>query len=155
LKFWRMPIPHRNRTVWWRLLTKRIPTRGLLHSHMPTLAPIAACVHCQQPYEDVSHFFVFCPPKQRVWSIIARRCASDWSLSEVLTYISTLQYPQRQHHPIPDLNISIALSTIWRHHWRRIFDHQPFQAGIVARTVQQKLLEALRQPEAIESQDVD
>ncbi|KAI8136517.1 hypothetical protein BJV82DRAFT_676227 [Fennellomyces sp. T-0311] len=115
----------------------------------------ADCIHCQHSQEDISHFFVFCPPKQRVWTIVTRRSDSDWSLDEIFTYIRFMKPPQRQHHPLPDLNISITLSTIWRHHWRRVFDHQPFKAGIVANTVQRKLSEALWQPEALDSQDVD
>ncbi|KAI9257125.1 hypothetical protein BDA99DRAFT_404527, partial [Phascolomyces articulosus] len=111
------------RTVWWRLLSNRIPTRSLLHQHVPSVFSSPTCQICSSVSEDLQHFFVFCPPKQRVWKIVLERCESDWAIDEISTFICHLRLPQRQlHKPVPILNICITIYTIWRQHWRFTYD---------------------------------
>ncbi|KAI9260491.1 hypothetical protein BDA99DRAFT_512274 [Phascolomyces articulosus] len=88
--------------------------------------------------ETIDFFFVFCPPKTRVWKTVSQRCNSDWSISDINTFICTLQQPQRtQHKPNPILHISIAIYCMWRHHWRLTYDQKPFFPGIITTNIQQ------------------
>ncbi|KAI7851946.1 hypothetical protein BDC45DRAFT_571536 [Circinella umbellata] len=112
VRFWRASIPHNTRTVWWRLLTNHIPTRQLLHSHIPTQATSPICMHCTVAVEMVRHFFIDCPNKHRVWSIIVQRHNSDWTSDELIT-----------------------IHTIWCHHWNYIFNRSPFRAGIITNII--------------------
>ncbi|KAK4520348.1 peroxisomal targeting signal 2 receptor [Mucor velutinosus] len=66
--FWTLAIPLAARTVWYRAIYEKIPTRALLHLRIPDNHPSRRCTICPaSPTEDITHALFSCPPKLLVW----------------------------------------------------------------------------------------
>ncbi|KAF1797749.1 hypothetical protein V8B55DRAFT_1345902 [Mucor lusitanicus] len=66
--FWQLPILLQSRTVWYRLLHRKIPSKSILHHLIPNNHPSPQCPLCSsQGIEDIQHFFFTCPLKLAVW----------------------------------------------------------------------------------------
>ncbi|SAM06322.1 hypothetical protein [Absidia glauca] len=65
--FWSLKVPHSIRSVWWRLLLARPPTRSYLHKILPEQCRLPLCPICLAVDEDIAHMIVSCPKKKEVW----------------------------------------------------------------------------------------
>jgi hypothetical protein len=137
--FWKLPILLQSRTVWYRLIHRKIPSKSILHYFIPTTHPSPSCALCStQNPEDIQHFFFTCPLKLAVWRFLANTYLShtpmtDDALPPFLHGIQTLSItePTRSASlPFPELTVyqvfATSLLCIWQAHWRSIFDHVPF-----------------------------
>ncbi|KAI8348816.1 hypothetical protein EDC96DRAFT_310161 [Choanephora cucurbitarum] len=68
--YWSLAIPLQARTVWYRLLHKKIPCRSLLHQLIPSSFPSPLCHVCSTSEETIDHFLFLCPAKASVWMTI-------------------------------------------------------------------------------------
>ncbi|KAI8077256.1 uncharacterized protein B0P05DRAFT_544234 [Gilbertella persicaria] len=70
--FWRFPLTHAGRNVWFRVLHHKIPSHFLLNQLIPAYFDSPLCDICSIEDDSLSHFLFLCPLKTSVWS---------WSLS--------------------------------------------------------------------------
>ncbi|KAK4515528.1 uncharacterized protein ATC70_010478 [Mucor velutinosus] len=156
--FWTLAIPLAARTVWYRAIYEKIPTRALLHLRIPDNHPSHRCIICPaSPTEDITHALFSCPPKLLVWRYMyhtylsASPSISDVNLIHFLQQTLLCSSPLLDRDPslsfnelsIPQL-FATTLLTIWQAHWRWIFDRTPF----IADTVQLRLARSLARLDA-------
>ncbi|CAO3593792.1 unnamed protein product [Absidia cylindrospora] len=65
--FWTAPMMAHARTIWYNVLTKKIPLQPYLALIKPPQDP--SCVLCQQ-HEDLAHFVYNCPFKAPIWDAV-------------------------------------------------------------------------------------
>lgn len=70
LSFWKFPLSHSTRNVWYRILHRKLPCRAFLHSIMPEVFSFPSCITCGQSEETIEHFLYQCPLKLTVWQHI-------------------------------------------------------------------------------------
>ncbi|KAK4521393.1 uncharacterized protein ATC70_012008 [Mucor velutinosus] len=137
--FWKLPILLQSRTVWYRLIHRKIPSKSILHHFIPTTHPSPSCPLClTQSPEDIQHFFFTCPLKLAVWRFLATTYLSHTPMTDdvLLPFLHGIQTlsiaePTRSASlPFPELTVyqvfATSLLCIWQAHWRSIFDHVPF-----------------------------
>jgi hypothetical protein len=132
--FWRLTMPHRCRTFWFRFLHDCLPTRVNLHHRIPNLFPSPMCHVCSIAAENSTHMLFSCPTKLPFWKSFFHEffiCPSDTPSLQTLflSALSQLSFPPVRHPqdiPLrPHQIFSAALTTIWQAHWRFVFDDQP------------------------------
>ncbi|KAG1444971.1 hypothetical protein G6F55_012132 [Rhizopus delemar] len=64
--FWKFPLSHHCRNVWFRLIHGKLPYRSLLHRIMPAAFPDACCPICRENEDTLEHFLYQCPVKLAV-----------------------------------------------------------------------------------------
>jgi len=144
--FWSADIPHRTRTVWWRLLINKLPSRKRLHSLMSEEFE-ASCPICGADEETDRHMLFTCPQKLQVWRSALAKHVGDmdfsWEFIELLLF--------GEHDQIlPTSNISAIsllatiLFQIWKYHFNQIREDEPFDPVQVslAIDIQVKLITA-------------
>lgn len=65
--FWKFPLSHHCRNVWFRLIHRKLPYRSFLHHIMPATFSDACCPICSVNEETLEHFLYQCPVKLAVW----------------------------------------------------------------------------------------
>lgn len=132
--FWRTPMNHTARNVWYRLLHDRLPTSSRVHHIAPTFVTSHLCRICLTTCDDDFHFLMGCPKKGEVWQQVWRpiHCA-DPDLSSLFQCLRTAQFPgstqqQRQQATL----CSCILQAIWCAHWAFIFNNTNFISTAVA-----------------------
>ncbi|OAD73278.1 hypothetical protein PHYBLDRAFT_168632 [Phycomyces blakesleeanus NRRL 1555(-)] len=132
-KFWSVSIPHHCRTVWWKMLWDRTPTRKRLNLFIPRRFPSSSCIFCQDATEDQYHFFFGCSIKCQVWNVILSRFCPAWNLAEICLLLTRGSFPPRSSHQgLWILLSAVTAKAIWSAHWKFVFDDQPFLSGVVA-----------------------
>lgn len=151
--FWSLAIPLPARTVWYRAIYEKIPTRALLHLRIPDQHPSPLCTICStSTTEDITHFLFSCPSKLLVWRRIYLSYLFD---SPSITTVELTHFFQQTllcsspplerdiSLPFNELSISqifaTTLLTIWQAHWRWIFDRTPFFADTVQHRIARSL----------------
>lgn len=71
--FWRFPLTHAGRNVWFRVLHHKIPSCLLLNQLIPAYFGSPLCDICSTEDDPLNHFLILCPLKTSVWL---------WSLSQ-------------------------------------------------------------------------
>jgi hypothetical protein len=135
-RFWSIPIPLPARTVWYRCIHKKLPTKQRLHQLIPTTHQSPLCTVCSlATIEDDFHFLFACPPKLAVWqnifqTYIQRQYIEPSSISQLLSFSSSLT--RDANHPLPEIGIyqifACTLLSIWQAHWRLVFDNVSFSS---------------------------
>ncbi|KAK4518783.1 uncharacterized protein ATC70_009006 [Mucor velutinosus] len=158
LSFWRISIPLAARTVWYRAIYEKIPSRALLHLRIPEKHPSPLCTICSaSTTEDITHTLFSCPPKLLVWRHMYHTYLSASSSISDVDLIHFFQQILLCSSPYLDRDLSLSfndlsipqlfattLLTIWQAHWRWIFDRTPF----IADTVQHRLARSLARLDA-------
>lgn len=150
--FWSASIPTSARTVWYRAIHQKIPTRSLLHTLIPQDHPSPDCTICSSSStETISHFLFSCPPKFLVWremfqTYIHPSPLSDANLLHSLQKLLICSPPPQDRDtslPLTDLSFhqlfAVTLVTIWQAHWRWIFDRTPFLSTSVTHRLTRSL----------------
>lgn len=138
-QFWSFKIPLQARTIWYRYIHKKIPTKEILHHLIPNTHPSPHCTICTHPTpETLQHFLFECPSKLSVWRFILHKYLNtifsyDSDLILLLNKFLTIEIdvvPGLPSQPCSTLSnyqiFSCTLNTIWQNHWRNIFDFTPF-----------------------------
>ncbi|KAG1489524.1 hypothetical protein G6F52_009557 [Rhizopus delemar] len=140
-QFWKIPLSHSCRNVWYRLLHHKLPTRSNLHRLLPSIFPSPSCLNCPDQEETLEHFLYLCPQKLLVWQSI-------WNEHFPTQYFSSFSVAhalfQLKFPPVPasSLDISSAaiightLLSVWRAHWAFIFDNIPIQTSVILNSSQ-------------------
>ncbi|CEP10556.1 hypothetical protein [Parasitella parasitica] len=134
-RLWSLVIPLSSRTVWYRALHLKIPTKSLLHRLMPQQHSSPLCTLCSgQVEEDLHHFLFTCSLKFQVWRSIFQTYISPLSLSDcdlvnqLVTTLACSDTPliRVNHMPCTLLStyqiFACTLLAVWQAHWRMVFD---------------------------------
>ncbi|KAG1112999.1 hypothetical protein G6F40_006210 [Rhizopus arrhizus] len=148
--FWRLQIPFKARTVWYRLIHKKLPTKQILNRYILPLHPTPNCQICpaESPtLECIAHFAYLCPIKSAVWNQIITAFFPARLLRQrypaILYRLQRLKIPSTAplpSSPNPKLSLyqvfACTLQSIWQAHWRFVFDDvQPVSANITKATL--------------------
>lgn len=133
--FWRFSLLFTQRNVVYRFIHDKIPTRLLLYRLFPSQFPSGNCLLCSIP-ESKTHFFFDCPLKATFWNRLIREFLwPGTTISIISSCINRLTFTCLSILPAcpakADVLIIIALSEIWKAHWRTVFDNKPFSAEAV------------------------
>ncbi|EPB84004.1 hypothetical protein HMPREF1544_09275 [Mucor circinelloides 1006PhL] len=136
---WSTRIPLSARTVWFRSIHHKLPTKAILHHCIPRDHPSPNCTLCSpSTAEDQHHFLFSCPLKFSVWkemyySFISTAPITDTILLQHLIDLLQCKSPSMDRDeslPFADLSLhqlfACTLLAIWQAHWRWIFDTTPF-----------------------------
>lgn len=127
-RFWKLPLPHKAVTPWWRLLHECIGTRQKLHKWGIHDIESPECCICKAGTEDLYHMFVDCPFKRPFWI----DALTYFHLTDVLPNKQSLWYAlisfrSLSQQPLDDsvlCRLGCILSVLWRYHWRCVIDHE-------------------------------
>jgi exonuclease III len=138
--FWSLSLTMIQRNVVYRLINKCIPHQSLLHLRFPTVHLSPLCVVCSLVDDSIDHFLFECPLKATVWQGIISEflwptvTIADIRLSLLSLDFYNIRYSQRprvsSHHIV-----IIAMSNIWKAHYRLIFDQTPFAPAAVLNSI--------------------
>ncbi|KAI9273986.1 hypothetical protein EDC94DRAFT_593395 [Helicostylum pulchrum] len=73
--FWEIPMLLQARALWYRTLSKKMPTTKFLHKIKTVSSP--QCRLCKSTEDNLFHFMINCPIKQEIWSIIIPKYFPD------------------------------------------------------------------------------
>ncbi|KAI8376714.1 hypothetical protein EDC96DRAFT_436035, partial [Choanephora cucurbitarum] len=150
--FWSLAIPLQARTVWYRLLHRKIPCRSFLHQLIPSSFPSPLCPICSASDDTIDHFFFLCPAKASIWLTILttyihpliRFVPSD--VPRLLHCIYRFLPVTRIRDPSLPLSslsqeqiFACTLLGIWQMNWRSIFDNKPFSPTATLNTINRHL----------------
>ncbi|SAM07640.1 hypothetical protein [Absidia glauca] len=114
--FWSAPMDPRSRTVWYKILSNKLPLQHLLAKMHPQ---DPRCVLCHAP-EDAAHFVYMCPKKLPVWESVLATHLPMFFLQpqQYLDFIMHLRHPPG-HFPLwRSLTLfSVIIHNIWSSHW--------------------------------------
>ncbi|SAM06248.1 hypothetical protein [Absidia glauca] len=120
--FWRLPLPHKVRNCWWRLLIHKIPDRrSTRHAHQRSIDE-SVCQFCQAVIEDTPHMLFFCPRKRSFWQIARFTMQIDIPLSSIW---DTLNFRSKTNK-ITMVKLAYILLVFWQMHWQCIFQEIPW-----------------------------
>lgn len=136
-KFWRLSLLYVQRNVIYRLVYHKIPHMKLLHRLQPSKFPTALCSICSQHADSTSHFFFTCPRKLPFWEkLINEFLWPTTRTSDILNAFTYLNFSRVRlqsafTHISSDVVLYIALSELWKAHWRCVFNNKPFTSDLV------------------------
>ena len=128
LKFWRLPLPHKAVTPWWRLLHDSVSTRSKLHRLQPTQFPSPECTICKAGTEDLYHMFVDCPYKRPFWI----------DALQLMQLTATFPHQRAIWHALVTLRshdnkvlsnsilgrLGCIVTALWQYHWRCVINDE-------------------------------
>lgn len=143
-QFWRLPIPHKAFTPWWRLLQHCISTQQKLHRFRVPQIDSDMCTICKIDEEDIQHMFTACSSKRQFW-----HAALDFLHlrhlfpTQALVWRALTSFDSYQHRPLNDsilCRLGCIIAILWQHHWRCKIDDQPWSTPAALSTLQADLL---------------
>ncbi|KAG1136076.1 hypothetical protein G6F37_012404 [Rhizopus arrhizus] len=124
--FWTCAIPHKARSILWRLYHRKLSCRSRLHRLIPSRIPNPCCPLCGDDETD-EHFLWSCPDKRPIWSTLASRFLVD---PNCLQFSHVSQLPPIELAILPNFHfdgfifIACTVIAIWQIHWKYVF-HSP------------------------------
>ncbi|KAI8967324.1 hypothetical protein BDB01DRAFT_829336, partial [Pilobolus umbonatus] len=113
------------RTILYRALHKKIPTRSLLHQLNPSQYPsphfLCCLAHGDTLVETFSHFVFTCPRLSSVCKTIFTQCLSPNITDAQLDLFLLLIFHCKGNNPRLYLLFSCCVQAIWSSHWRLVF----------------------------------
>ena len=134
--FWSLQMPPQAFTPWWRLLHDRIGHSAFFNRIMPDTVLSPACRFCGAATEDLFHFVVGCPLKLSFWHGVfllldlEHEVNSDLQIWCALTSLSDLDTGSLLSRDVLAV-VGAALATLWKYHWRCVFDDEPWSPNAV------------------------
>ncbi|KAG0749229.1 hypothetical protein G6F62_006004 [Rhizopus arrhizus] len=122
-RFWKTPIPHRARTLPWRLYHHKMPCEEHLHYPIPARFPDPGCVYCGG-VDCEEHFVWSCPFKHGIWQTISS-CLFVGPAK--LTYTLFQLSPSFGIEFVPSISmtyldiVTSVLLSLWQLQWKFIF----------------------------------
>ena len=136
--FWRWPMEHTARNIWYRTLHHTLPTADRLFRFGVSGVPSANCRLCEEAVDTTEHFLVQCRKKWAVWRTVwSTLYYAEPQPRTLIHFIRTLQLPASTPtiacpNPPQALTVACTLQAIWHAYWRFIFDDDPFFPVLVA-----------------------
>ncbi|KAG0871644.1 hypothetical protein G6F16_005740 [Rhizopus arrhizus] len=125
--FWTMPVSPESRSLWYRLLHRKLYSQSLL-SRFDNGLTFSQCKFCSANTEDLQYLFVRCPMKWRVW-IDAFNFFSP-HLTFTQDDVCSILWSFQQFTFVDNIGLwtlsCCVLSVIWRAHWRFTIDNFSF-----------------------------
>ncbi|CDS10936.1 hypothetical protein LRAMOSA11422 [Lichtheimia ramosa] len=125
-QFWRLPLPSKSITAWWRILHDCVAYRVKLHRWQPSRYPSTECPICQTAPETLYHMIVDCPRKRPFWldALSTYQLLGKFPTQASIWHaLVQLRFTNGTTVPIPDLiRLGCILAVLWRHHWRCVID---------------------------------
>ncbi len=152
--FWKIPIPLHARTIWYRTIHGKVPTRSLLHTFMPDTVDSNVCVICSSARSVIecrSHFLWSCHLKLAVWRSIFNRfifnvahlpsAAFTEILESILLFVRPIDRCYTTEFTVLSASqiFACTLLAIWRAHWNVVFHSRPFRSATVIASVHKSL----------------
>ncbi|KAI8643562.1 hypothetical protein BD408DRAFT_414779 [Parasitella parasitica] len=132
-QFWALFLNHSQRNVIYRLIQGKIPTK-LFHYHCnPANDP--HCALCLTTMESTAHFFFYCEEKQNFWErLILEYLWPGCTLRMIMDALYSLNFDLIEVLPNksslkPSPLLIIAITEVWKAHWRFIFDATPLTSN--------------------------
>jgi hypothetical protein len=133
-KFWKTKMKHQVRTVWWRLLIKKLPNQeALRHIRGDQINP-GLCKICELYIEDDYHMIYDCSIKPSYWT--AARYMLDMKTNTDIWKTLNFKQPTDKNHMI---NIGEALYALWTTHWSCIIDNYLWDNTFTLRQLRRQL----------------
>ncbi|CEP14937.1 hypothetical protein [Parasitella parasitica] len=138
-RFWTLSLTLVQRNVTYRWLHGKANTRALMSLYDP-LVYQPACILCLSCDETVEHLFFECPSKFAFWTALIQEFLwPGTAVSEIRSALTTLNFGKLVAGPScpyePALISIIAISELWKAHWRFAIQGQRFHpANVVACT---------------------
>jgi hypothetical protein len=134
-KFWRLSLIFTQRNVLYRFIHGEIPNRLLLSQVFPARYSSGDCLLCSTT-ESIAHFFFDCPTKSAFWELLIREFLWPGATTQTISScIQHLNFTSLSCSPRcsakADILIIVALSELWKAHWRFVFDNKPFSPAAV------------------------
>lgn len=143
-RFWRLPIPHKAFTPWWRLLQRCISTQQKLHRFRLHQIDSDLCTLCKIEDEDVEHMFTACSSKRRFWwAALDLLHLGHLFPTQAMIWRALTTFQSYQHRPLDDstlCRLGCIIAVLWQHHWRCRIDDQPWSTPAALNTLQNDLL---------------
>ncbi|KAI8644931.1 hypothetical protein BD408DRAFT_460973, partial [Parasitella parasitica] len=149
---WSSAIPLSARTVWYRAIYAKLPTKSLLHFRIPHDHLTPHCIICSTfTVEDNLHFLFSYPLKLLVWRDMFQSfiCSTPFSDAILLHYLTEILFckgisvDRDTSLPFADLSLrqifACTLLTIWQAHWRWTFNRTPFLVTSVSQSLTRSL----------------
>ncbi|KAI8370310.1 hypothetical protein BD560DRAFT_329629, partial [Blakeslea trispora] len=141
--FWTFPLSQACRTVWYRVIHEKLPTRQIMHNWLPASFASPACPLCQHDVETFEHFIFSCPLKLSVWQLVWNTFfvgPVDLSVDNLPLQQSVLSLsfpPLLPSFSTSEASVIIGstLLCLWRAHWKFIFDAVPFSTSTIFGTL--------------------
>ncbi|KAI9362618.1 hypothetical protein BD770DRAFT_440574 [Pilaira anomala] len=86
--FWQLKIPLHARTIWYRTLHNKLPTKSILHRFIPDTHPSPSCPLCSSSVptdETTDHFLFLCPLKASIWTEIYHNYISPIGIPQTIS----------------------------------------------------------------------
>jgi hypothetical protein len=112
--FWRIKMPHKATTIWWRLLQDCLSTKERIQCRSTNLITNSTCLHCSQGIETDHHFFLGCPTKDHIWLDLWPGPSFPPSQQDLWTLIIS---PNSKEDQLLSWTGKVLLA-IWISHWQ-------------------------------------
>jgi hypothetical protein len=141
-RFWSTSMTLAACSLWYRLISKKIPTA--VFSHKIGRADSTLCQLCHLHYDSFEHFLVLCPPKYSIWSTILMTHFPLHSVTpnQLWSFLLNLHYPDTLPPSLYMLFYSIMSTTqwcIWKSYWQYVIDNVPFHQDGILNNINQYL----------------
>ncbi|KAJ8654752.1 hypothetical protein O0I10_009643 [Lichtheimia ornata] len=143
-RFWRLSLPHKALTPWWRLLQHCIATQQKRHRFQLQHVDDSVCPLCKIEEEDIKHMFVSCSTKRPFWRAALQYLQLDPIFpTQDLVWQALTTFLSRRNRPLCDnvlRRLGCIVAVLWQHHWRCRIDDQAWITATVLDTLQSDLL---------------
>jgi hypothetical protein len=134
--FWRSTMLLQARSMWYKAMLQKLPTRLLFHQMGIIDSP--ACLLCRADIEDMDHLLATCSIRWEIWISALSLYYPDLSFvpSDIL---ATIQLSPTPSSILNHKRFYTILSTIqwciWKAYWNFVFDQQPVRLSAILKTV--------------------
>ena len=137
--FWRLPLPTKSITAWWRILHDCVAYRSKLHRWQPNRYSSATCPICQEAHETLQHMIVDCPRKRLFWieALHAYHLLGTFPTQDSLWH-AFIHLRSPHGSPLtPSILVRLGciLAVLWRHHWRCVIDDESWSNDAALNTL--------------------
>lgn len=143
-RFWRISLPHKALTPWWRLLHNCIATEQKRYRFQLTNVEDAMCTMCKIDEEDTKHMFVSCSTKRPFWRAALSFLQLDHLFpTQDLVWQALTTFLSRRSRPLSDnvlCRLGCIIAVLWQHHWRCKIEDQLWSTEVAYNTLQHDLL---------------
>jgi hypothetical protein len=125
---WKTPMLLQARSLWYRILIRKLPTRYALSSIRIIDSP--NCLLCENAFEENQyHFLVGCPHRWKIWRLALRHCYPDLLFVPMDIYMSLCLSTTPPDIILNRSRYLTIISTIqwciWRAYWDWVFNDVP------------------------------
>jgi hypothetical protein len=141
-RFWSATMLLQARAVWYRVISRKVPTTISLQRIKRT--PTNQCRLCHEHTDTLQHFLVQCPIKKSVWINILQSHfpTESFNMDDVLHMLLNLETPMTLRSSKYDsfaIVISTTLWYIWYYYWQFIINDLPFQNDMVISKIEAQI----------------